>query len=336
MAAGFAAAFLEYATQRGAERAQLLEACGLAEVDLVDQDTRIPVAAYQALIAAGIAASCDTALLLRHTLDSKLETISVVGQIMHSSQSLRHSIQHLNRYVQLMAEVDIIDAQDRYELLERNGQVWIVDHIAVTGQEYIGLEASFARFIGEFRRSFPEIPFAIEMEVMFPPPPHAGEYPDLFRIPVRFNATRNALRIDPIWLTSHSEFEPGHAYAFGIFTRHADALVETLERSERFSDQVEAAILPDLHEGSLSMDSVARSLGMSRQTLYRRLKAEGITFAEIHDGLRRRMALDYLTARKVSVNEAAYLLGFSEASSFVRAFKRWTGQSPTAYLNAAA
>ena len=84
------------------------------------------------------------------------------------------------------------------------------------------------------------------------------------------------------------------------------------------------------------MDKVASDLAMSRQTLYRRLKEEEITFAEIHDDLRRRMAMEYLGGQKVTVNETAFLLGFSEASSFVRAFKRWTGLSPTAYLNQAA
>ncbi len=335
MAAGFAAALLDYAESRGAPRAHLLAASGLEAADLADQDARVPVAAYQALIAAGIESTGDTALLLRHTLESKLETISVVGQIVHSSQSLAHSITQLNRYLRLMAEVDIAGAPDRYELLREGGAVWIVDHVAVSGPGHIGLEASFARFVSEFRRSFPDVPFALEMEVTYPAPPHAGEYPALFRIPVRFEAARNALRIDPVWLSAESDFEPGHAYCFGIFTRHADALLEALGRSDRLRDRIEAAILPDLHEGSLSMDKLARDLGMSRQTLYRRLKAEGETFAEIHDDLRRRMALDYLTARKVSVNEAAYLLGFSEASSFVRAFKRWTGHSPTAYLGRA-
>ena len=75
--------------------------------------------------------------------------------------------------------------------------------------------------------------------------------------------------------------------------------------------------------------------GSPALTLYRRLKDEGVTFAEVHDDLRQRMARDYLDARKVSVNETAYLLGFSEASSFVRAFKRWTGMSPTAFRDQA-
>jgi AraC-like DNA-binding protein len=112
--------------------------------------------------------------------------------------------------------------------------------------------------------------------------------------------------------------------------------LDQLEREDTLRAHIEAHILPDLHQGSLSMDKVARDMGMSRQTLYRRLKDEDITFAEIHDDLRQRMARDYLTARKVSVNETAYLLGFSEASSFVRAFKRWTGQSPRAFRDAAA
>ena len=333
MAAGFAAAFLDYAVRQGAPRPALLAASGLVEADLADQDARVSVAAYQALIAAAMAATGDTALLLKHTLDSRLETMSIVGQIMHSAQSLAHAIGQLNRYLHLITELDVASAPERFELLDQDGAVWIVDHVAVSGPDYIMLEASFARFISEFRRSFPGATFALEMEVTYPPPPHAAEYPDLFQVPVRFNAARNALRIDPVWLSDASDFEPGHAYSFGIFSRHADGLLEALGRSDRLRDRIEAAILPNLHEGSLSMSKLARDLGMSRQTLYRRLKAEDETFAEIHDDLRRRMALDYLTARKVSVNETAYLLGFSEASSFVRAFKRWTGHSPTAYLD---
>jgi AraC-like DNA-binding protein len=60
------------------------------------------------------------------------------------------------------------------------------------------------------------------------------------------------------------------------------------------------------------------------------LKAEGVTFAKVLDELRHKMALHYLREKKVSVNEAAYMVGFSEPAAFSRAFKRWTGSSPRA------
>lgn len=332
MAAGFVSALLDYATDRGAPREDLLRAAGLSDADLADQDNRVPVAAYHGVIAAGVAATGDTALLLRHTLDSRLETMSVVGQIVHNAASFPHAIDQLNRYLRLMAENDAPAGRDRFELCATDGEVWIVDHLPVTaGADYIAIEVSLARFISEFRRAFPGQAFALEMEVTYPAPPHAAEYTALFQVPVRFGATRNALRIDPVWITAASDFEPGNAYAFGVFTTHADRMLAELGQADTIRGRIEAQILPDLHVGSLSMDKIARDLGMSRQTLYRRLKEEGVTFAEIHDDLRQRMAKDYLAARKVSVNETAYLLGFSEASSFVRAFRRWTGTSPSAF-----
>ncbi len=334
MAAGFAAAFLDYAVTKGADRDALMRVCALSDEALDHQDNRIPVSAYQTLIGSAIAATGDTALLLRHTLESELETISVVGQIVHSSASLAHSFEQLNRYLRLMTDITAKDHQDRFELRTEAGQLWIIDHQPVPAADFISVEASFARFLSEFRRSFPTQTFALEMEVTYGPPPHADQYPELFQIPVRFNARRNAMRLDPIWNSPRSPFTPGHSYAFGIFTRHADALLEDLTKSETIRAKVEERLLPDLHFGSSSMDKVAQDLGMSRQTLYRRLKDEDVTFAQVHDGLRRRMALDYLTSRKVSVAETAYLLGFSESSSFVRAFRRWTGVSPTAYLDA--
>lgn len=330
MAAGFASAFLDYAVNEGVPREPLLAASGLAEDDLADQDARIAVKAYQALIAAGIEATGDTSLLLRHVLETRLETMSIVGQIVHASTSFPHSLGQLNRYARLMADVPIPGGRDRFELVREADAVWLVDNRPCDGS-WMATEASFARFISEFRRSAPEHPFEEMLEVTYAPPPHANRYPELFRIPVTFRAGRNALRINPVWLDE--AFDGGKDYVFGVFTRHADGLLDELAKNDTVRSAVEARMLADLHEGTLSMDRIARDLGMSRQTLYRRLKDEGATFASVHDDLRRRMAMDYLSARKVSVGETAYLLGFSEASAFVRAFRRWTGASPTAWMN---
>jgi AraC-like DNA-binding protein len=84
-----------------------------------------------------------------------------------------------------------------------------------------------------------------------------------------------------------------------------------------------------LAAGPVRIDDVARDLGFSRQTLYRRLKAEGMTFEQLLDALRRRLALRFIRDEGLSVKEAAYRLGFSDPAAFSRAFKRWTGASPS-------
>lgn len=75
---------------------------------------------------------------------------------------------------------------------------------------------------------------------------------------------------------------------------------------------------------------------MSRQTLFRHLRIEGTSYAQLLDELRHRLALHYLDGRRVSVNETAYLLGFSDPAAFSRAFKRWTGSSPARRAGSAA
>ena len=92
---------------------------------------------------------------------------------------------------------------------------------------------------------------------------------------------------------------------------------------------VENALQPLLPSGDAGIDRVARALGVSRQTLYRRLKAEGFTFEQVLDSLRHRLALRYVRGEGMSAKEAAYRLGFSDPAAFSRAFKRWTGRSPS-------
>lgn len=112
-------------------------------------------------------------------------------------------------------------------------------------------------------------------------------------------------------------------------------LIESIARpapaKRCFKREVEQAIEPLLGAGEVGIDRVARELGMSRQTLYRRLKAEGTTFEELLDAKRRQLAVRYLAVDRNSVKAAAYKLGFSDPAAFSRAFKRWTGSSPSLF-----
>jgi AraC-like DNA-binding protein len=95
-----------------------------------------------------------------------------------------------------------------------------------------------------------------------------------------------------------------------------------------FRRDVERQIEALLPEGTLRIDSVAKAIGLSRQTLYRRLKAEGTTFETLVERVRRRLALRFIRDEGLAVKETAWRLGFAEPAAFSRAFKRWTGKSP--------
>lgn len=98
-----------------------------------------------------------------------------------------------------------------------------------------------------------------------------------------------------------------------------------------FSREVEEAIVPLLATGDANIDKVAERLGFNRQTLYRRLRAEGTTFDDLLRTKRRQLAIRYLGVERVPVKVAAWRLGFSDPAAFSRAFKRWTGTAPSRF-----
>ena len=90
-------------------------------------------------------------------------------------------------------------------------------------------------------------------------------------------------------------------------------------------------IIRHLQDGEPRRPKIAAVLGMSERTLQRRLTAEGTSFQLLLDDTRRELARHYLGQRTVSLADIAYLLGFSDQSSFFRAARRWFGSSPRDY-----
>jgi AraC-like DNA-binding protein len=93
--------------------------------------------------------------------------------------------------------------------------------------------------------------------------------------------------------------------------------------------RVENAISSVLPHGRVHVEDVARSLGMSKRTLTRRLSEGGLNFTEILQQLRRDLAVRYLDDGQLQVSKIAWLLGFSDVSAFTHACKRWTGKTPS-------
>jgi AraC-like DNA-binding protein len=116
-----------------------------------------------------------------------------------------------------------------------------------------------------------------------------------------------------------------------LFERVAALFARPSAAPRCFKGEVEAVIEPMLKAGTVSVDRAASELGMSRQTLYRRLKGEGTTFEELLEAKRRQLAIRYLGVERLPVKATAYRLGFSDPAAFSRAFKRWTGTSPSLF-----
>lgn len=113
-----------------------------------------------------------------------------------------------------------------------------------------------------------------------------------------------------------------------VVESHARQLLERFPEAQGLDSRLRAAICEELRRGGVSLERVAARLGTPPRTLQRRLKAEGRGFAEHVDDLRRELSFRYLRDRRLSVQETAFLLGFSDVSAFHRAFVRWTGQTP--------
>jgi AraC-like DNA-binding protein len=164
-------------------------------------------------------------------------------------------------------------------------------------------------------------------EVFFarPEPTDSREYAALFQVPVHFAARANYVLFPEALLQQRL---PGaDPVLCALLEQHAQRLVAMLPNGTHFSGRVRNELARELRGGEPSQTQIARALGVSPRTLRRRLAEEGTSFNAQLDELRRELALTLLRDHPLQAEEAAFVLGFSEASAFRRAWRRWTGET---------
>jgi AraC-like DNA-binding protein len=164
----------------------------------------------------------------------------------------------------------------------------------------------------------------------YPAPEDKSDYERTFgSTPVEFGAPFTGFKFDSVWLDA--KLASAESAIHDVILRHAEKALSELPRARKLTERVRSAILNELAGGNPSVAHVAPRLHMSARTLERRLEREGTTFSALLDDMRKGLALRYVGGQDLAFTEIAFLLGFSQVSSFHRAFKRWTNETPLNY-----
>jgi len=171
-----------------------------------------------------------------------------------------------------------------------------------------------------------------ETHFTFKSPTHRSELQIMFPGQLQFKRSANRLIFDAQYLDkqlvrSDQELQ--------TYVKNAPADVMTIPGSDSTLEAQIERMIAQRHPDRLvfvPIHELARELGVSSQTLHRRLKESATSYQKIKDNLRREVATHKLVQEHVSVEEVSAIVGFSEPRSFTRAFKHWTGLSPREYI----
>ena len=137
---------------------------------------------------------------------------------------------------------------------------------------------------------------------------------------------------EPFWVENHRASQmpvvSADPYLNDLLISYCEEALAHRKHRGSVRSRVENAIAPLLPHGKARIDEVARQLGLSQRTLARHLSREGVTFSQLLEKLRFDLTNRHLADPDLSISQIAWMLGYSEVSTFSHAFKRRRGQTP--------
>jgi AraC-like DNA-binding protein len=308
----------------GLDTDAILAKCGLTREDLARLDERVPLALQYRVWEAARQATGQSGIGVRVGELARIEMFGVLGYVVRSSATMGDALLRTARYLRLLSEAfDLtLDVDGDRAVLEcrsaHPGQV----HPEATELMLTMLVVLSAQITGSSLGEG-EVRFAHDA------PSDRSHHERVFGTRFRFGCCESSLIFRSETLNLPIKTEDSKLRV--ILEREAEHLLLALPTPETYTGRVQKLLAAELRGGNPLAENVAAQFGIRPKTLSRRLKEEGTSHRELLDSLRRDLAGRYLVASDMGITDVAFLLGFSDASAFNKAFKRWTGSSPQAY-----
>jgi AraC-like DNA-binding protein len=295
----------------------------LALIGSLGPHERLPIVASEEIQKVMVDLLGDPDLGLRAARGAERGDYDVLEYASASAATFRAALETNFRYAKLLN-----DAAD-FRLEVHGDKAYAILHMIIPVSR-VSADFRSAAFYLTMRRGhdFP----AEDIEVWFThkKPASTAEYDVTFgKSKVVFGAPLDAVLFPAKYLDRIQTTADPNLHS--LLRAHAERLLQQAPPTRSLLEQVRSNILQTMPDGSVSADRVASRLHMSRRTLTRHLAEEGTTFKALLDETRRHSAGYYLQTTSYSVEDIAFLLGFSESAAFVRAFKRWTQSTPAEY-----
>ena len=303
----------------------LLKQVGLKAEDLDDPENRICYAAYVGLIerSAVLLGRPDYGLRLGASHD--VRDNGLIGFIALNSPTLKDALANIERYVSVTSEG--IDA-----VLE-HGPEGLALRFRERDASLRGLRHNSEQAAARITRGARELTQSkaapVRVEFMHGRPNADIDYEGVFGGPVRFNA-----QWDGVVYSDETASLPvvgADKRLLRVLESACRKIIGPAARKQDFIHSVRDHLVRRLAKGAAPLEDVAHHFGMSSKTLERRLAAHGTSYRRLRDDIRCELAKHYLERTDLRLQQIAYLLGYSEPGPLVRAFKRWTGDTPIRY-----
>jgi AraC-like DNA-binding protein len=316
---------LAHAAARRVELDGVLAVAGLTPGDLEGPEARVSQAANNAVLAELVARSGDADFGLHFAERLDLDALDVVGHLAAQSATLGDAFERVCAYSRILHD------SGRVDLEHRAGEVVLYPGCR-------GLLHVYPRHVAEFatlaaivlaRRvtGVAIVPRAVTFK--HEAPARIAEHCRLFGVAPSFDEPETSLVLEASVLGLRiAGSRPGLVSYLDAYARDVSS---RLPADGGLAASVERVVTSSMARGVPDIDTVATQLGLSSRTLQRRLDSEGTTFQGIVDRARRQLAERYLDDARLSLAEIGFLVGFADPSNFHRAFRRWTGMTPSVF-----
>lgn len=248
----------------------------------------------------------------------------VLGFAIISSQTPRAALDVALQYF------DLTFAFTRFRVEDRGSQTCVIvedDGIPSDVRAFL-IARDFSCFVTVMRDLFAFEPALAALRFAFPAPSDIGDYERFFRVRPEFSAAKTVAVLD------RALFEQRMPLANDLALHAAREQCRKLLDARRLRPDLSSKVREMLAARAADMpdmETTARDLLMTTRTLRRRLLDEGTTYAELRDEVRQTLAEEYLDRPRMSIEQIAARLGYAEATSFINAFRRWSGHTPHAF-----